>query len=201
MTSNFNNACIFRKYSLPDSFLPIFLVWLTIADMAVRCQNISPNLKQRRPIMKISEGIEHFYNYQRLKVKKKYIAELWIHSQQIPTPFRQHRAILSHIRRYLDIYVRSFRWNQTKHKEATIHPSGCLFQFHQKFGRSWFPEFMRQSRPTETFQSRQTNSVRYSGKGRGRWDDFQNTKPKKSPDARTNGPQLHEGRRGPKTHS
>jgi hypothetical protein len=26
--------------------------------------------------MKISEGIEHFYNYQRLNVKKKYVAEL-----------------------------------------------------------------------------------------------------------------------------
>jgi hypothetical protein len=34
-----------------------------------------PNPKQRRPIMKISEGIEHFYNYQRLNVKKKYVAE------------------------------------------------------------------------------------------------------------------------------
>jgi len=31
------------------------------------------------PIMKISEGIEHFYNYQQLNVKKKYVAELWIH--------------------------------------------------------------------------------------------------------------------------
>ena len=27
-------------------------------------------------IMKISQGIEHFYNYQRLNVKKKYVAEL-----------------------------------------------------------------------------------------------------------------------------
>ncbi len=76
MMSHFNHSCIFRKYFLPDSFLPIFLVWLTIADMTVRCQNISPTHKQRRYFMKISESIEHFYHYQRLNVKKKFIQEL-----------------------------------------------------------------------------------------------------------------------------
>ena len=76
MMGQVNNTCIFRKYFLADSFLPIFLVWLTLADVTVRCQNISLTPKQRRPIMKISEGIEHFYNYQRLNVKKKYVAEL-----------------------------------------------------------------------------------------------------------------------------
>jgi hypothetical protein len=86
--------------------------------------------------MKISEGIEHFYNYQWLNVKKKYFAELRIHPGQFPKPFRRHRAIVYHIRRYLGIYVRTIRWNQTKYKEITIHPLECLFQFHQKFGRS-----------------------------------------------------------------
>jgi hypothetical protein len=44
--------------------------------MTTRCQNFSLTLKQRRPTMKISEGIEHFYNYQQLNVKKKYVTEL-----------------------------------------------------------------------------------------------------------------------------
>jgi len=31
---------------------------------------------QRRPAMKISQCVTHFFNYQRMKVKKKYVAEL-----------------------------------------------------------------------------------------------------------------------------
>jgi len=63
-----------RKYFLSVSFLPIFLVSVTIADWADRRQNISPTHNQRRLVMKISQCVTHFFNYQRMNVKKKYVA-------------------------------------------------------------------------------------------------------------------------------
>ena len=79
--------------------------------------------------MKISEGFEHFYNYQRLNMKKKYVAELWIHPGQFPKPFRRHRAIVHRIRRHLDIYVRTIRRNQTEHKEIKVTLLSAFFNF------------------------------------------------------------------------
>ena len=69
-------TCIDRKHSLRVSFLPMFLVCLTVADLTKRRQNIFPTHNQRRPIMKISQCITHFFNYQRMNVKKKYTSKL-----------------------------------------------------------------------------------------------------------------------------
>jgi hypothetical protein len=74
--------------------------------------------------MKISEGIENFYNYQRLNVKKKYVAELWIRPGQFPQLFRRHRAFVPHIRGHFGFHVQGIRRNQIEHKEIKVHPPG-----------------------------------------------------------------------------
>jgi hypothetical protein len=69
-------SCIFRMYFLSDLFLPIFMVSLTIAELSDRRQNISLTHNQRRSVMKISQCVTLFFNYQRMNVKKKYVTEL-----------------------------------------------------------------------------------------------------------------------------
>ena len=71
-----NITCTDRKYLPPVSFFPIFLVSWTIADSTERCQSISATHNQRRFEMKISQALTHFYDYQRMNVKKKYVAQL-----------------------------------------------------------------------------------------------------------------------------
>jgi hypothetical protein len=51
------------------------MISLTLISLIAWCQELI-TLSKRRSIMKISQGIEHFFNYQRLNVKKKYIQEL-----------------------------------------------------------------------------------------------------------------------------
>ena len=77
--------------------------------------------------MKISKGIEHFYNYQRLNVKKKYIQKLSIYPGQFPKSFRRYRAFVHHIRGHSGFHVHLVRWDQTEYEEITIHPPVSIF--------------------------------------------------------------------------
>jgi hypothetical protein len=52
------------------------MVSLTIAELSDRRQNISLTHNQRRSVMKISQCVTLFFNYQRMNVKKKYVTEL-----------------------------------------------------------------------------------------------------------------------------
>ena len=151
--------------------------------------------------MKISQCVTNFFNYQKMNVKKKYVTELWIHPQQIPKPFRRHRAFVHHLRGYSGFHVQGVRWNQTEHKEITIHPPVRLFQFCKKFNWSWFSKSMWQSRPTKAIQGRKNYPVQNPGKGRRWWNHFQNTQSKKPAHVRTHGPWLNESRRGSETHT
>ena len=69
-------SCIDRKYFLPVSFLPIFLVSLTIADTIGQSQILVKPQTKWRAVMKISQCVTTFFNYQRMNVKKKYVKEL-----------------------------------------------------------------------------------------------------------------------------
>ncbi len=151
--------------------------------------------------MKISLCVTHFFNYQRMNVKKKYVAELWIHPQQIPKPFQWHRVNIHQIRGHSGFHVHSFRWNQTEHQEITIYPPVRVFQFCQKLAWSRFSKPLRESCPMKAFQGGQIHTVQNPGKGCDRWNHFQDTKSAKQADARTHGPCLHESWWGSETHA
>ena len=127
-------------------------------------------LFKRRITMKISQGIEHFFNYQRLNVKKKYVQELRIHHRQFSEPFRRHRAIFPRIRRHPGIYDRGVRWNETVHQKITIHPPGGIFQLHQEFGRFRLSKSLWQSGAAKAFQGREVHPVQNPWKRCGRWN-------------------------------
>ena len=76
---NANNSFDFlrRPKVFPVRFIFVYVFGImNNSRFSDRRQNISLTHKQRRFNMKISQGIKHFFNYQRMNVKKKYVAEL-----------------------------------------------------------------------------------------------------------------------------
>jgi len=55
--------------------------------------------------MKISESVEHFYNYQRMNVKKNTLRNYEFILGKFSKTFQRHRANVDYIRGHFDIHV------------------------------------------------------------------------------------------------
>jgi len=69
------DSCYWSKISVSNCPFSIFFVSLRVFHGTVQPW-ITLKILQRRGIMKISKGINQFFNYQKLNVKKKYNQEL-----------------------------------------------------------------------------------------------------------------------------
>jgi hypothetical protein len=70
------STSIFKAHVSPNFHRRILLVSLALFSSIGECQDLINLIEKGRCSMNVSQGIEQFFEYQRLNVKKKYIQEL-----------------------------------------------------------------------------------------------------------------------------